>query len=257
MLNYLILLRNRLLWASPKRKIQTLEGFSHTEIEAGISILRALKFIKDQRLIAHLERHAKDEIRHGYLFKKRAEELHNTYPEIAEFSSSHDKLYKLSATNNDVVINSHGFLTSNNFKYIDDIKYVAMLNIAEKKAENMFSLHYRSLGNDDKTRAIFNEILKDERYHVSYTNKLLNTWKKETGRKNIRSALIFAYRVTIVDKLTRSFSRFGEKIGYAILYTLYFTVIIPFAIISKLYQPKKRWKSSVSPHKGDDLRSQY
>ena len=66
---FFLRIRSRSLWSDPIRKIQTLESFSQTEIDAGESILRSLKHVDDPQLRAHLERHAKDELRHGDLFR--------------------------------------------------------------------------------------------------------------------------------------------------------------------------------------------
>ncbi len=147
--------RSKTLWSDPAKKIQTLESFSQTEIDAGESILRALKYVNNPHLREHLKRHAKDELQHGELFRKRAQELRKHRPSIASISNKPDRLYNLSRGNVDAELNSHGFFTSDHFEKLGEIMYVAMLNIAEKKAEKSFSIHRDLIRNDLKTYAIF------------------------------------------------------------------------------------------------------
>src|SRR5258705_1162715 len=62
-------------WADPVRKLKTLESFARTEEDGGRDIAAALKVVRDPEARKHLERHAKDEIRHANLFRGRAAEL--------------------------------------------------------------------------------------------------------------------------------------------------------------------------------------
>jgi len=249
--------RSKTLWSDPARKIQTLESFSQTEIDAGESILRALKYVNNPHLREHLKRHAKDELRHGELFRKRAQELRKHRPSIASISNKPDRLYNLSRGNVDAELNSHGFFTSDHFEKLGEIMYVAMLNIAEKKAEKSFSIHRDLIRNDLKTYAIFEKILKDERYHVSYTSKFLQQWRKEGRTKQVNEALSFAHGSRLLNTLTRISSRFGEHIGHAILYIVYFTIVIPFAFLSKFSCPSKGWRSPTSKLDANQLHSQF
>ena len=255
--NYFLRLQARAIWSNPERKIQTLESFSQTEIDAGESICRALKHVEDLNLRTHLERHAEDELRHGELFRTRAHELRALSPNTTSISKKPDKLYSLSRENIDANINSHGFFTSDSFETLGEIKYVAMLNIAEKKAEQTFKVHLKLLRNDAITQQIFTRILKDERYHVSYTNKFLQQWRKEGNEQQVNEALKYAKRSRFVNTLTRKTSKFGEHIGHGILYLIYFTLIIPFALLSKLSQRKRGWNSPESSLHQKKIHSQY
>ena len=255
--SFFLRIRSRSLWSDPIRKIQTLESFSQTEIDAGESILRSLKHVDDPQLRAHLERHAKDELRHGDLFRIRAQELLKLKPNIASIYKKPDKLYKLSSRHTATEFNSHGFFTSDYFEKLDEITYVAMLNIAEKKAEKTFVTHHYLNRDDPETHAIFKKILKDERYHVSYTNKFLQQWRKEGRVKEVNKAISFARRSHFINSLSRMGSKFGEHAGHAILYVIYFTIIIPFAFMSKLSYSRKGWGTPVSKTDTEQVRSQY
>ncbi len=183
---------SRALWSDSERKIQTLESFSQTETDAGESILRAIRHVVDPNLHAHLERHAHDELRHGDLFRMRAQELRTLNPDTSSILNKPDKLYKLLNKNVNTEFNSHGFFTSDCFEKQGEINYIAMLHIAEKKAEKAFVVHRNLNKNDPETYAIFTKILKDERYHVSYTSKFLRQWRNDGRAKKVSTALSLA-----------------------------------------------------------------
>jgi rubrerythrin len=241
--NLIFSIRHKNVWSNPKRQIQTLESFSQTEIDAGESILSALPYVKNKTLRKHMERHAKDELRHGMLFRTRAQELRKLQPNISSITKKPDKLYNLSREKTDTELNSHDFFSGESFEKLGEIMYVAMLNIAEKKAEKTFSKHHKLVREDPNTYAIFEKILKDERYHVSYTSKFLHQWKKEGKEKQVRKAVSFAKRSRFVNAFSRKSAKFGEFMGHFILYLIYFTVIVPFAIASKLSRTKNGWHS--------------
>ena len=247
--------RYQALWSNPKRKIQTLESFSQTEIDAGKSILQALKNVKNSDLRTHLKRHASDELYHGELFRTRAQELHKLQPSITSIYIKPDKLYNLSREPKQTALNSHGFFNGDYLEKYGEIVYVAMLNVAEKKAERTFLLHHDLVRDDPETYAIFQKILKDERYHVSYTSKFLKQWKKEGRGKEVKQALSLAHRSRLINFLARKGSKFGEFMGHAFLYIIYFTVIIPFAILAKLTHSTKGWSTPLASSK--HTHSQY
>ncbi len=237
--------RHRRAWSNPERKIQTLESFAQTEIDAGESILSALPYVDNPRLRKHLERHAKDELEHGYLFSAQAQKLRKLQPNSSSIYKKPDKLYNLSRFKTSTELNSHDFFSGENYEKLGEITYVAMLNIAEAKAEKVFSKHHQLLHDDPETFKIFERILKDERYHVSYTGKFLTEWTNQGKTKQVKKALSFAKKARLLNSIKRKSSKVGEKIGYLILYILYFTAIIPFAFASKISRTKKGWQYPV------------
>ncbi|MGI9227851.1 MAG: hypothetical protein ACR2PU_03575, partial [Gammaproteobacteria bacterium] len=100
-------------------------------------------------------------------------------------------------------------------------------------------------------------ILKDERYHVSYTDKFLKQWKKEGRGKEVREALSLAHSSEILNTLTRIGSKFGVFIGHTFLYLIYFTIVIPFALISASTKSSKGWKTTTSKLGANQVHSQF
>ena len=249
--------KSQKIWSNLERKIHTLESFAQTETDAGESIKRALRYVDNPILRTHLLRHAEDELRHGLLFRNRAQSLRKDAPHLSGISAMPDKLYQLTKDSENSQLNSHGFFTSDNFENKGEIKYVAMLNIAEKKAEKLFSTHCNAIIDDPETHKIFKAILKDERYHVSYTQKFLQQWSSEGKSKEVKLALRQANESRILNALSRGTSRFGQFMGTLILYALYFTVVVPFAMATKLKKDCTGWQKYKNKYDPESTYSQY
>src|SRR5690242_9316523 len=159
-----LLHRRPSLWSDPVRKLRTLESFARTEDDAGLDIERALARVRDPALRAHLERHARDERRHAVLFRGRAAELRAGGVEAPREDAA-DRSYDLELARGEAGLNAHGFLSAGALDEQGEIAYVAFLNVAERRAEQLFERHARGLSGDARTQALFAEILRDERYH--------------------------------------------------------------------------------------------
>ena len=249
--------KSQKIWSNLERKIYTLESFAQTETDAGESIKRALRYVDNPTLRTHLLRHAEDELRHGLLFRNRAQSLRKDAPHLSGISSMPDKLYQLTKDSESTQLNSHGFFTSDNFENKGEIKYIAMLNVAEKKAEKLFSTHCSAIIDDPETYDIFKSILKDERYHVSYTHKFLQQWSDEGKSKEVKHALRQANESRVLNAISRVSSRFGQFMGTLILYLLYFTIVIPFALVTKRKKDCIGWQHQPNENNSGSTHSQY
>jgi len=69
-----------------------------------------------------------------------------------------------------------------------DVAYVAMLHVAEKRAARLFRRMSAATRHDPETNRIFEEILKDERFHVAYTKKALETFDAVDSLDSLRLA---------------------------------------------------------------------
>lgn len=83
-------LRHRSPWRDPARVVTTLESFAATEEDGGGDLARAVRRVRDPELRAHLERHARDEVRHAALFRARAAELAGAARDEARPDEPHD-----------------------------------------------------------------------------------------------------------------------------------------------------------------------
>ncbi len=244
-------------WADPVRKLKTLESFARTEEDGGRDIAAALKVVRDPEARKHLERHAKDEIRHANLFRGRAAELR------AEGIASKDteeagRAYDLTHGKLADQTNAHGFLRVALADEMGEIAYIAMLNVAEKRAAAMFRSNIRHLSHDDATRAIFESILKDEHYHVAWTSTILQRWKKEGRGAEVKRALSLAKGSRFFGAWKRLGARSAAGFSRVALVVIYFTLIMPFGLAVRGRKAKGGWTAPLAPRADlARLRSQY
>jgi len=244
-------------WSDPVRKLLTLESFSRTEEDAGIDIALARKSVQDPAIAAHFERHARDEFKHAQLFRARAAEL-RAEGVAAPRQSQAEKTYDLELTRGVSGANAHGFLRGSDYEEQGELAYVAMLHVAELRAEVLFERHMRALGDDERTRAIFKEILLDERYHVAYTRTLLTRWERAGRGAEVKRALSSARGASFLGAWKRLGAHSATGFARVLLVLSYCTWVFPFGLLARNTRPRTGWRQP--PAAGDaalDLRAQY
>jgi len=249
--------RNAAAWSDPVRKLKTLESFARTEEDGGRDIAAALKVVTDPEARKHLERHAKDEIRHANLFRGRAAEL-RAQGIVSKDAEEAGRAYDLSHGKLAEQTNAHGFLRTALADEMGEVSYIAMLNVAEKRAAVMFRSNIRHLSQDDSTRAIFESILKDEHYHVAWTSTVLKRWKSEGRGAEVKRALSMAKGSRFFGAWKRLGARSAAGFSRIVLVVLYFTLLLPFGLLVRGKKPKSGWSSPLAPRADlARLRSQY
>jgi rubrerythrin len=244
-------------WSDPVRKLRTLESFARTEEDAGLDIARAARGVRDPELVAHLERHARDELKHAALFRGRASEL-RAQGVAASREELAERPYDLELARGRDALNAHGFLESRACDEQGEIAYVAFLHVAEKRADALFRRHARQLGSDEVTRAIFAEIQKDESYHVAYTKTLLERWNRAGRGAEVTRALKAARGTEFLGAWKRLGARSATGFARVLLCASYFTWVVPFGLLARLARPRAGWRTPlVSRSDARTLRSQY
>jgi hypothetical protein len=244
-------------WSDPVRKLRTLESFARTEEDAGLDIARAARGVRDPALVAHLERHARDELKHAALFRGRALELRAQGVDAPRDEQA-DKAYDLALARGRDALNAHGFLESSACDEQGEIAYVAFLHIAEKRADELFRRHARQLGRDEATRAIFAEIQRDESYHVAYTGTLLERWKRAGRGAEVKRALSAARGSEFLGAWKRFGVRSATGLARLMLLVSYCTWVVPFGLLARRSRPRAGWRAPLAPGTGErGLRSQY
>ncbi len=256
-MNVLYRARSRAVWADPVRTVRTLEGFSKTETDGGQDLVAAARRVTDPKLKAHLERHAREELKHGDLFRQRAQELRSQLAAQSTPEES-DKLYDLSRLRKDTELDSHGFFQGGVLDERGEIAYVAMLNVAEQNASSIFKIHRDLNRHDPETSAIFEEILRDEQYHVAYTARYLKEWKKEGRQKEVKEALAYTRGSRFLSAWKRAGLRAAGGFGRTFLLLVYFTLVIPFALFARMQRAATGWRTApAGPRAPDRYRSSY
>ncbi len=247
--------RWRELWSDPERAIRTLESFSQTEADGARDIRAAAERTADPWLKEHFLRHAADEQKHADLFRRRARELRQAHPEVT--LGEQEKRFDLAQSRSQNDVNAHGFLLAGLMDDLGEVPYVAMLHVAEQKAEALFRTQVAATADDPETRAIFEEILKDELYHVSYTKTALDQWKKAGRGREVTDALQNARGKRFLSAWKRFGIRAAGNFGRLLLIVCYWTVLLPFALIARLGKPRAEWKAPLFTAPEKRLESQY
>lgn len=246
--------RYRAAWSDLNRKVRTLESFSKTEADGGRDIAAAALRIADEELRGHLERHARDEERHAEMFRRRALDLRVEHGLALDDGGDPDKLYDMGRGRPETEVDAHGFYTVGLLDELGEVPYLAMLHVAEQRAEYLFDLHSSLLADDPKTREVFTNILKDEKYHVAYTGRILEKWRKEGRGLEVKRSLRAARESRFLGAWKRLGLRSAGGLARFLLMGMYWTLLLPFGLGAS----RRRAASGLrDPRPTAGVRSQY
>ncbi len=240
----LSLRRYRDTWQDPVRRHRTLQSFSETEDDGGKDLVLAAKRVTDPELRQHLERHALDERRHAAMFRQRAAEVRALAADNAgsELSTS-ERAFDLAGTRRGAEFDAHGSFNAGICDELGEVAYVAMLHVAEKRAAEVFELHRALNAHDPETQAVFDAILKDEKYHIAYTGRFLDKWRREGRAVEVEAGLADARSSRFVGSWKRLGVRSGASLSRGVLLVMYWTVLLPFGLCARRGQTPKGWRA--------------
>lgn len=233
---------HRWIWSDAGRRAHKLLRFSETEIDGGRDILRAAELTPDPLLRRLYLLHATDENRHGQIFRRQASAL--LRDRRARPRGSDAFAWGAPA--------GHGLDDLRVDEERDDTM-LAFLHVAEKSAAERFTI-YRDVQRDPSTRAIFEEILHDEKFHMNYTLTQLVRVSPERHRWQLWRARL--------DRMWKSYLRvaaaIGGVFGTLLLMAQYFVVLPIFAFFAKRSERREpRGWNSIAPERNGRLTSQY
>jgi len=231
------------VWADSDRRLRKLSTFAEVETDGGRDILRAAELTPDPLLRRLYLEHAIDELHHGDLFRERATALLRARRGTRRVLLDGNPLP-----------GGHG---------LDDLKIdgqadptlLAFLHIAEKSAAGRFTIYRELVDDDPQTRAIFEEILRDEVFHMNYTYTQLTRVSPRTYRRHVWHAR--ARRLW--NRYLRVAAAIAALFGNVMLAFLYFVVLPPFAWFAKRAARGERdgWIPISSARQQAPPRSQY
>jgi hypothetical protein len=234
---------HRWIWGHPGRRVQKLLRFSATEIDGGRDILRASEVTSDPLLRRLYMLHAVDENRHGALFRRRAAALLRSERHAAP--AAFEAGWGAPA--------GHG-LDDLNVRDESDDTLLAFLHVAERSAANRFSVYRDVLHSDPATRAVFEEILHDEVFHMNYTLSQLVRVSPQRHRWQLWRA-----RFTRLWKAyLRVAAAIGGAFGTVLLTIQYFVLLPPFAFLAKRAERREPsgWRP-IAPERNGSLKDEY
>ena len=111
-----------------------------------------------------------------------------------------------------------------------DHRLLAFLHVAEKAAAGRFAIYRDVVDDDPSTRAIFEEILRDEVFHMNYTyTQLARIWPERLPAAGVAGA-----REPPVEAIPAAGGgRGGRRSATSMLTVMYFVVLAPFAWLAK------------------------
>jgi len=135
-----------------------------------------------------------------------------------------------------------------------DAPLLAFLHLSERNAARDFAVYRDAVGADEATRAVFDHILRDEVFHMTYT-------KRELERVSPGQAKSLIWKARM-KRAWKAYLRFAVwlagLIGTVVLTLQYFILLPPFAWVAKraARRAPEGWVA-LAEDRGRDLRGQY
>src|SRR6184192_53317 len=205
------------VWADADRRLRKLLTFASVETEGCRDILRAAEVTPDPLLRRLYLEHAIDELHHGVLFRERGAAL------LRVRAARSAALF-----NGNPLPGGHG-LDDLRIEGEPDHRLLAFLHVAEKSAAGRFTIYRELVDDDPPTRAIFEQILRDEVFHMNYTYMQLTRIAPKTYRRHVWHAR--AKRLW--NRYLRVAAAVAGLMGGALLTVIYFVLLPPFAWLAK------------------------
>lgn len=205
------------VWADADRRLRKLLTFAEVETDGGRDILRAAEVTPDPLLRRLYLEHAIDELHHGDLFRERGAALAGARRPVGRVSSSGNPLP-----------GGHG-LDDLRIEGQPDHRLLAFLHVAEKAAAGRFTIYRELVDDDPPTRAIFEEILRDEVFHMNYTYSQLARVAPQAYRRHVW----YARGKRLWNRYLRVAAALAGAFGHVLLIAMYFVLLPPFAWLAR------------------------
>jgi hypothetical protein len=216
---------HRWIWSDFERRVRKLLCFAEVEADGGRDILRAAEVTPDPLLRRLYLAHAIDELHHADLFRQRGTALlHARIPRSnplsqARFTGSGD----------------HG-LDDLRIEEEPDDSLLAFLHLSEKAAAGRFAIYRDVVQDDPSTRAVFDEILRDEVFHMNYTYTQL----ARVLPRSYRRRLWRARASRLWKRYLRVAAGLAGLIGTVVLTIQYFVLLPPFAWFARRAEKREQ-----------------
>jgi rubrerythrin len=208
---------HRWIWRNPRRRALNLLRFADVEADGGRDLVRAAELTADPVLRRSFLIHAADEQRHADLFRQRGLELLRTTAARPGESASAEWMAPGERGLDDLRVESE-----------QEGALLAFLHLSEKAAAREFAAYAQALSGDPQTRAVFQAVMRDETFHMKYTDGQLRRLAPDPA------ALLWRARLSRLWKAyLRLAGGLAEMIASVIL-TLQFYLLLPaFALAAK------------------------
>jgi hypothetical protein len=205
------------VWGDADRRLRKLLAFAEVETDGGRDILRAAELTPDPLLRRLYLEHAIDELHHGDLFRERGAAL---------LRARHTR--RSVFLDGNPLPGGHG-LDDLRIDGEPDHRLLAFLHVAERAAAGRFTIYRELVDDDPETRAVFEQILRDEVFHMNYTYTQLTRVAPRAYRRHVWHAR--AKRLW--NRYLRIAAAIAGVFGSALLTAIYFVLLPPFALMAR------------------------
>jgi rubrerythrin len=231
------------IWADVERRARKLLRFAETEADGGRDLSRAAELTPDPLLRRLYLAHASDEQRHAELFRRRGAGILRSFPphSTAAFQA------------NWFAPGERG-LDDLRVDHTPDDALLAFLHLSEKAAASRFAVYREVLEHDPATRAVFDEVLDDEAFHMNYTYSQLT----RVSPQRYRRRLWWSRFSRLWKGYLRLATAVASAIGTIVLTIQYFILLPPFAWLARRAERREPpgW-TPISPKRNNSIQSQY
>lgn len=230
-----------LVWRSETKIAAKLQEFAATEAGSALDMLKAAELTDDPKLRQLFFRHAMDEARHARLFRESALQVAGDGRPIAsEYSLIHAARQNL-------------------FETLGLVRFIAFVHMSEVRGELQFRALRQHFKDRPQLEALFAQISQEERFHVSYSARLLQKWREQGRRSTVRGAIWHVHFTRALRAWTRSGRILGDAINRVLLSIIYLTVLPLFVLVSRFADPPRPgWKARATSGDPNTLaRRQY
>ncbi len=230
---------HRWIWRNHDRRVRKLLAFADVETGGGRDIVRAAEVTPDPLLRRLYLEHAADELHHGVLFRQRGAALFRARRAITDRRSTSP------------LPGGHGLDDLAIGNEADD-RLLAFLHVAEKAAAGRFTIYREVVDDDPETKAIFEQILRDEVFHMNYTYTQL----ARVSPAGYRRQIWMARGSRLWKRYLRLAGAVATAMGGALLLVQYFLILPVFALLARRaarrepdgWAPIRRPTSPTSPY---------
>jgi hypothetical protein len=209
---------HRRIWDNDALRARNLLRFGRTEADGARDLVRAAETTADPILRRVFMLHAKDEYHHADLFRRRGTDILLSLDPRARPSPGGEWLAPGERGLDDLRVGDE-----------TDATLLAFLHLSEKSAADEFALYRDALSADPATRMVFEQVLRDETFHMNYTFAQLG--RIAPGRRGL---LLWRARLS---RLWKGYLRVAAALASlmsGVLLTVLYLVVVPlFALAAK------------------------
>jgi hypothetical protein len=210
---------NPVVWRIPGHGARKLYSFSLAEHGSMLDLKAAARLTPSPERAAAYVRHLLDETRHARMFAFRSAELR-----------AQEGRPSLGFPNADI---------ENLFERLGEVRFLAFVHRGECRGRQQFETYrdWFARRGDNKTRAMFDAIVRDELRHETYTREFLVELaggEAQAQRELVKAALWEAWRTW------RRIGRFGAEKLYFVVMVLLYGLMAPFVVMGALARPSRK-----------------